>query len=102
MKTILTLLFSFGIFATSFGQDGHGRFEQNGQYVYGQRNYYNNGHFRYGGRQFQIEKINHEFDYKIRSIENDYTLRRHQKKVAIRMAERERERQIRRVNTRFR
>jgi hypothetical protein len=102
MKTIVTLLFSFGIFATSFAQGDHGQFEQNGQYVYGQKNYYNKGHFPYGERQFQIEKINREFDYKIRAIENDYALRRHQKKVATRIAERERERQIRRVNARFR
>lgn len=100
MKTIITLLFSFGIFATSFAQD-HRQFEQNGQYVYGQRNY-NRSHSPYSERQFQIEKINRECDYKIRSIENDFTLRRHQKKVAIRNVERERQRQIRRVNARFR
>ena len=102
MKTIITLLFSFGIFATSFAQGDHGRFDQNGQYVYGQRNYYNAVHSPHGERQFQIEKINREFDNNIRSIENDFTLRRHQKKVAIRVAERERQRQIRRVNSHFR
>ena len=102
MKTIITLLFSFGIFATSFAQGDRGRFDQNGQYVYGQRNYYNTVHSPHGERQFQIEKINREFDNNIRSIENDFTLRRHQKKVAIRVAERERQRQIRRVNSHFR
>ena len=52
-------------------------------------------------RQFQIERINREFDFKIRAIQNDYTLRRHQKKVAIRNLERERSMQIHMINSRY-
>ncbi len=100
MKQIFTILISLGACTTSFAQ-----------YNFGHRNdnmtYNQNGRFDYrkpfiGDREFLIAKINREYDNKIRAIQNDWSLRRHQKKVAIRALERERERQIRQVKERSR
>ena len=100
MKTIMTLLFSFGIFATSFAQHSHQTSGRDDRYVYNEQ-----GHFdrrnAYSERQFQINKINREYNFKIHAIMSDYTLLLHQKKVAIRGAESERVRQIHMLNARY-
>jgi hypothetical protein len=98
MKKIITLLFSTAIFATSFAQSNHRQADRNDNYVYNQRDHFDNRNFSPRERQFQIERINREFDFKIRAIQNNYTLRRHQKKVAIRNLEKERSIQIRMIN----
>lgn len=124
MKKIITLLFSVAAFATSFAQYNH---QQNnddrnyrtentgsGQYANssnGNRNYDRDDrdwrHFNQGniysekGRDFQIEKINRDFDFQIQAILSDCYLRHREKKAAIRNAEIERSRQIQIVNERF-
>ena len=124
MKKIITLLFSVGAFATSFAQYNHQqnnddrnyrtenkRGDQyanssNGNGNYG-RDDKRRGHFNKGnnysakGREFQIEKINRDFNFQIHAIQNDRYLRRREKKAAIRNAEIERSRQIQMVNERF-
>ena len=102
MKKIIAFLFSVAIFATSFAQDNHRQRDRDDRYVYNQNGNYGKGYNPEKSREFQIAQINRNFDFKVRAIENDYRLRRHQKKVAIRVAERERQRQIRRVNSHFR
>jgi hypothetical protein len=124
MKKIITLLFSVGVFSTSFAQynqrqnndDRNFRNENKRDDNYanssnGNRNYDRNDndwrHFNKGnnysvkGRDFQIEKINRDFDFQIRAIQSDRYLRRREKKAAIRNAKIERSRQIQMVNERF-
>ena len=74
MKKIITLLFSFGVFATSFAQYNHGQNNRDDQYTnsssdnYKKRGHFNNGNY-YSARErdFQIEKINRDFDFQIRN-----------------------------------
>jgi hypothetical protein len=98
MKQIFALLICVGAFTTSFAQYKPGH--DDGRYAYDQRNHIDRGHFE--SRDFQIQKINREFDFKIHAIESNWSLRRHQKKVAIRELERERARQIQIISARFR
>lgn len=100
MKKIIALLFSVGIFATSIAQDNHRQRDRDDRYVYNQRNNYDKGYNPERNKEFQIAGINRNFDFKVRAIQNDYRLRRHQKKVAIRNAERERNVQIRLIKSR--
>jgi len=117
MKKIITLLFSVGAFATSFAQYNHrqNNDEREGQYSTssnGNRNYDRDdkewGHFNKGNnysvraKEFQIEKINRDFNYRVMAIQNDRYMRRREKKAAIRNAQNERSRQIQMVNERFR
>ena len=124
MKKIITLLFSVGVFTTSFAQYNHRqnnddrnfRTENKRDDHYanssnGNRNFDRNDkdwrHFNKGNnysvkeRDFQIEKINRDFDFQIRAIQSDRYLRRREKKAAIRNAKIERSRQIQMVNERF-
>ena len=92
MKKIITLLFCVGTFATSFAQYNPGH--RDDRYTYNQRDHFDRGNSFHGDSDFQIGKINREFDFKINVIQNNWSLRRHEKKVAIRQLERERARQI--------
>lgn len=111
MKKIITLLFCIGAFATSFAQSNH---RQDGRYInssYGSRNYdqheRNWRHFNRENifsareRDFQIDKINHEFDLRVHAIECDPYLRRHERKKAIWNLNNERTRQIQSINEQF-
>ncbi len=97
MKQIFALLICVGAFTTSFAQYRTGHDDD--RYAYDQKNHFDRAHFE--SRDFQIQKINREFDFKIHAIENNWSLRRHQKKVAIRDLERQRDRQIAIINARF-
>ena len=124
MKKIITLLFSVGAFATSFAQynqqqnndDRNYRTEgkRDDQYANSSndnRNYDRNdknwrpfhkgNYYSAKERDFQIEKINREFYFKVEAIQCDRYLRRREKKAAIRHAKIERFRQIKMVNERF-
>ena len=100
MKKIIALLFAVGIFATSFAQDNHRQRDRDDRYVYNQEGNYDKGYNPERNKEFQIAQINRKFDFKIRVIQNDYRLRRHQKKVAIRNAEHERNVQIHLIKSR--
>lgn len=99
MKKIITFLFFLGVVTVSFAQNGHDR---DGRTVNSPNGYYQRDHYFKADRELLIDKINREYDYKIRVIENDFALRRHQKKVAIRRLEGQREMQIRRINEQYR
>ena len=122
MKKFITLLFAVGAFATSFAQHNHHqnnddwsyrpenkRDDQYANSSHGNRNYDGDdrGHYnsenRYSQkeREFRIEQINRDFDFKVRAIKSDPYLRRREKRAAIRNAEIERSRQIQFVNERF-
>ncbi len=101
MKKIITLLFCMGIFATSFAQYNHGQNDRNENYVYNRHDRFNNGDLYGKDKSYQIDKINREFDYKINSIENDWSLSRHQKKVAIKTLQKERKQKIKMLNAKF-
>lgn len=100
MKKIITLLFCVVAFATSFAQYNRGHDNSDDHSAYNQNGHFG-GNFSPRDKAFQIEKINLEFDFKIRTIQNSWNLRHHQKKVAIRNLERERARKIHMVNARF-
>jgi len=100
MKKIIALLFAVGIFATSFAQDNHRQRDRDDRYVYSQNRNYHKVYNLERNKEFQIAQINRNFDFKVRAIQNDYRLRRHQKKVAIRNAERERNVQIHLIKSR--
>ena len=123
MKKFITLFFAVGAFATSFAQYNHHQNnddrsyrtenKRDDQYANSShsdqydRDYKNPGHFNRGNRysqkerEFRIEKINRDFDFKVRAIKSDRYLRRREKRAAIRNAEIERSRQIQVVNERF-
>jgi hypothetical protein len=119
MKKIITLLLCVGAVATSFAQfhrqqdnDDRGyRTENRRDDQYGGSSNHNrdNRHWRsyhHGNnyaqaRNFQLQKINENFNSRIEAIRRDRYMRRHEKRVAIRNAERERARQIQMVNERF-
>lgn len=98
MKLIFTILISMGAFATSFAQYNP-RHKADG-YVYNENRRFG-GNFSPREKEFQIDRINREFDFKIHAIQNSWNLRHHQKKVAIRNLERERARKIHNVKERF-
>ena len=98
MKHIFTLLISLGAFATSFAQYNPG--PRDDRYAYNQGSHFRDN-FSPRDKEFQVEKINREFDFRIYAIKNNWNLGRHQKKVAIRNLERERATQIQIVNAGF-
>ena len=124
MKKIITLLFSLGAFTISFAQYDHQRNnddrnyrtenKRDDQYAgssngdgYHDRDARDRRHSDKGNyysakeRDFQVERINREFDFRIQAIQSDRYLRRRAKRAAIRDAEIERSRQIQMVNERF-
>ena len=113
MKKILTLLLSVGIFSASFAQDNHkrNRYDRSDQYAtasndrdyhHHDREYDNNRNYSYANQQsMEIQKVNQDYNFQVMSIENNRFMRNHQKRVAIRNAERERDRQIQRINANY-
>ena len=102
MKKIITLLFSLGVFVTSFAQYNQGHNNRDDQYVYNQRDHYGKGNYSsVKEKNFQLARINREYDYKIQAIKNNRYLNRREKKAAIKNAEKERKAQIKIVNERF-
>ena len=110
MKKVITLLFSLGLFATSFAQydqrkNDNGWNKRNDEYATSNRQYdsrWNDNVFSARERDFQIDKINRDFNYKVDRIRNDRFMRRREKRFAIREAENERAKQIQWVNATFR
>ena len=89
---------SLSAFTTSFAQYHPGNRDDNTAYNHNSR--FDHGKPFVKDRDYLIMKIDRAYDSKIRVIQNDWSLRRHEKKVAIRALERERERQIRQVKER--
>ncbi len=104
MKKIFTLTFFIGAFVTSFAQYNHpGDSRYGGQYAYSSgANFSNHNNFMSPReRDFQIDKINREYQFNVRSIEQNPLMRRHQKKVAIRNAENDRNFKIEMLNRKY-
>lgn len=115
MKRIIALLFFTGAVTTSFAQydqrrdDDHNR--GNGQYATADNGRYDHRNDRRSNddraiysereRSYQVDRINREYNYKVMSIQNNRYMKKHQKKLAIRDAQRERERQIQMLQARF-
>ena len=102
MKKIITLTFFIGAFATSFAQYPHSGADSryDGQYSYSSQA--NRGNYMsHRERDFQIDKINREYYFNVRSIEQNPFLRRHQKRVAIREAKKDRNFKIQMLNRNY-
>ena len=122
MKKIFTLLFTTAMLSSAFAQYGQNdQWDQRDQRD--QRGYDNNrdvvvndGNHRYnkhndiyrGGYYFtarekdmQIAQINREFEYKMRTLRNQYYMGRYQKMRQIRFLEEKRDNEIHEVMHRF-
>jgi len=111
MKKMLTLTFLIGAFATSFAQSNHrqtndepyainsnGQYDRHGGNDHDRNNGQRNNASALRNRNYQIEKINRNYNYQVQVIESDRYMKRRDKKRAIRNAEVEKERQIQMVN----
>ena len=112
MKKILTLAISLGALTAVFAQNGYSKGNRgnndpgypNNQQVYNNKDYSgrtNSYSLTARDRDFQIERINREFDTKIMYVKRDRHLRNGEKKRQIRMLENERAQQIMQLNQRF-
>lgn len=114
MKKIFTILLAAGTvtFASAQSKEswGHDQRGNSRDVVYGQSNSnvyrnntndYNSYSFDLRNRDEQIQKINWEFDQKIKSVKRDRHLRFYEKSGQIQMLERQREEQIREVQMHF-
>lgn len=113
MKKILTLMLSVGIFSTSFAQSNHQRhqYDRSDQYAtasngrddhHSDRQYDNNRNYSYANQQsMEIQKVNQDYNFQVMSIQNNRFMKNHQKKVAIRNAQKERDQQIQRINAKY-
>ncbi|MEO8413581.1 MAG: hypothetical protein ABI472_07965 [Ginsengibacter sp.] len=112
MKKIITLLFSAGVFATSFAQNGshQNNDKKNDQYVTTKSNtnlkkfgdHRNNIYtFSAKERDQQINKINHDVNFKIKSIQNNRHITRRNEKEMIKKAKEEKAQQIKMVDATF-
>ncbi|HQW84674.1 MAG TPA: hypothetical protein PK987_09445 [Ferruginibacter sp.] len=108
MKKIFTLLFSTAILSTAFAQYGSNSNQHwdrdNDVYannVY--RNHNNNDRYFFTPRErdFQIAQINREYDYKIRSVKNQFFMGWFQKKRHINYLENKRNSEINAVYAKF-
>ena len=105
MKKIIAFTFFIGFVACSFAQPNYGRFSDNRNDQYGttfRQGYYSHENYlSKRDKDFEIARIDCEFRMKIYSIRRNRFMRHHQKKLAIRSAEYQRERQIQMANERF-
>ena len=123
MKKIITVLFASAMLSKAFAQYEHSdRLDWNkNNDVYKNNNNrgydkHNNGNYGYGkpgkgyndryvftarDRDMQIEQINRNFDYNMRSIRNQYFINRNQKIRRIRLLEEKRDREINEVMYKF-
>ncbi len=102
MKKIITFLFSLGIVAVSFAQYDGG-VDRNNNYAYvhdGQ--FHHDGIYQARDYDFQMQKINNDFQNRINSIMNDPYMRGYEKREAVREARFEKDRQIQFLNDKFR
>jgi hypothetical protein len=111
MKKIFTLVFFLGIISISFAQSGNGNYPDNrdsrrvilGQPTNQGQVYNDQGRSMNstGQRERMIQQINQRFDYKIRQVQLDRSLKNGQKKREIRSLEQQRAEKLQQVNTRF-
>ena len=113
MKKIITLLLSLGTLTTVFAQSGYDRNSPHGNtpydnqayaknersYGYGDKGYDRNRSLR--EKNFQIEKINREYSWKINNVMNNRALRQKDKRRIIRNLELERSERVRYINAHF-
>lgn len=107
MKKIFTLLLSAGLFTACHaqghygGHDGYGKAGNytatiNGSYAHQNQNY------RYvNQKKIKLERINREYNTMVISIQNNRYMSRHQKRLAFRDAQKQRDRQIERLNREY-
>jgi len=114
MKKILMLFLSAGLFNASFAQGNSqhkNHYDRNDQYANASNDWYDNRNdrrfdnnrkvFYKNQRAIEIQRINREYNYKVRAINNNRYMKNHQKKLAIRDAKKERTNQIQMLNARF-
>ena len=108
MKNIFTLLLSVGFFATSFAQSGHQtNNKKSNEYVTNKEYKKIDSHrdnlytFSAKERDMQIDKINSNFNLKVKSIISNRRIKKSEKRVLIQKAQKEKGQQIEAVNAKF-
>jgi len=111
MKKILTLVLSLGIFTVAFAQGNRHKSWNDKDYAYsGSYDRYGNHYDQRNDsrnysvenqRAFEIQRVNQNYNYQVMSIQNNRYMRNHQKKVAFRNAQRDRDHQILRINEKY-
>ncbi len=112
MKKIFTLLFSVGAFATSFAQTGshQNTDKRNDQYVTTKSNAdfkkfddHRDAIYTFTAkeRDMQINRINYDFNLKVKSIINNRRTSKHAKQEMIQKAQKEKAQQFQIVNAKF-
>lgn len=106
MKKFIALLFSFGLFATSFAQNQPGK-RNSHEYVTNKEYKKLDSHrdniytFTAQNRDVYISKINRDFKAKVKAIQNNSHLTKGEKKELIAKADAGRKQQIQIVNNKF-
>ena len=111
MKKIITLLFASAMFASAFAQYGSNKdwdknnndesYAKDGKDKHDEDRFKGGYYFTPREREMEIARINREYDYKIQSVRNKFFMRKKQKKRQIEFLKDQRDREIRRVYTRF-
>lgn len=107
MKKIFTLLLSAGIFTAAHAQrhyGDHDDYGKSGNYTATNDGYYRHQDPNYeyvNQKQIKFERINRDYNMMIVSIQNNRYMSRHQKKVAFRDAEKQKDHQIERLNREY-
>lgn len=110
MKKIITLVFCVGAFASSFAQSGsHDRvdnkkkdqFVTNSSYTKFDTHHNDVYNFSTKDRDVQINKINRDYNAKIKSVESNRYMKNRQKKNTIQKLQADKTQQIQIVNAKF-
>lgn len=115
MKKMITLLLSFGLFATAFAQNNrqqnNSRYNRDDQYATtsngkfdsrNDRKFYDDRSVSFAReRDATIARINRDYNFKVMSIQSNRYMKNRQKKLAIRDVEFERARQLQMVNENY-
>jgi hypothetical protein len=118
MKRILIVLFMLGAFTSVFAQSGRGSSRdvvlgqpnhsgvysndnRNDNNRYGNNRYGSNGNMSERERDYQIQRINREYDARIWEVKRDRYLRNGERNRQIRFLEKQRREEIQQINERF-
>ena len=108
MKRVFALLLSLGVMGSLFAQNGRGKYEsrdvilgQSDKTVYNKGPYSNEGYYSPQEASTRIDRINREYDWRIREVKKDRYMNKSEKKRQIRFLQNERDARIREIRERY-